>query len=139
MVERDYQLPVLPANFDSLLMSRPLEGSLPWFEGVGGLIAGQRIVLRREETVIGRSQVCDVQFPDPKVSRQHAMVRLYRGRYFIQDMHSSRGTLVNSQPIKTHLLQDGDHVRIGDTVLIFHMPPRDPDQALEGEIVAQDS
>jgi hypothetical protein len=101
----------------------PSIGSYPWLEGLGGLVAGQKIPIKREENILGRSRVCDIQFHDPKVSRQHAMLRLYKGRYFIQDMQSSRGTLVNSQPIETHMLQEGDQIRLGDTILVFHLPP----------------
>jgi len=113
--------PVLPAadeyrtiGFDS----SPLK-DMPWLDGIGGVVAGQRININLEETVLGRSRVCDVQLHDPKISRQHAMLRLYKGRYFLQDMQSSRGTLVNSQPVQTHLLEDGDQIRLGDSVMIF--------------------
>lgn len=119
-------LPPSPAPVDiySTLdnISLPQGGSHPWLEGVGGLVAGQKISIKREENILGRSRVCDIQFHDPKVSRQHAMLRLYKGRYFIQDMQSSRGTLVNSQPVETHLLEEGDQIRLGDTILVFHTP-----------------
>lgn len=94
----------------------------PWLDGIGGMVAGQRIKLTRTENVIGRSRVCDVQFHDPKVSRQHAMIRLYQGRYFIQDMQSSRGTIVNERRVETHLLQDGDKIRLGDSLVVFRVP-----------------
>jgi hypothetical protein len=103
----------------------PPDTNRPWMDGVGGVIAGQRINIWQDETVIGRSRVCDVQIQDPKISRQHAMLRLYKGNYFLQDMQSSRGTLVNDQRVQNHLLKDGDHIRVGDTVLVFHFnkPP----------------
>lgn len=114
-------LPAIPESFRTLEHAN-LPPGLPWLDGIGGMVAGQRIILQREETIMGRSRVCDIQFQDPKVSRQHAMLRLYRGRYFLQDMQSSRGTLVNNQRIQTHLLQDGDQIRLGDTVLVFRLP-----------------
>ena len=125
-LDQAIQAPVLPAMPDHYrtLDNVPIPAeALPWLDGVGGIVAGQRISIRQEETIIGRSRVCDVQIHDPKVSRQHAMLRLYKGRYFIQDMQSSRGTIVNSQRVQTHLLQDGDQVRLGDSVLVFHFPP----------------
>jgi FHA domain len=103
----------------------PPQTGIPWLEGIGGQVVGQRINIAREEMMMGRSRVCDIRFDDPKISRQHAMLRLYKGHYFIQDMQSSRGVLVNSQRIQTHHLQDGDQIRIGDTVLIFHLTPRE--------------
>lgn len=99
-----------------------LPANLPYLEGIGGVISGQKIDIFREETLIGRSRVCDVQIHDPKVSRQHALLRLYKGRYFIQDMQSSRGTLVNNRSIETHPLAEGDEIRIGDSTLVFHLP-----------------
>jgi hypothetical protein len=99
----------------------------PWLDGIGGMVVGQRIKISRAETLIGRSRVCDVQLHDPKVSRQHALLRLYQGRYFLQDMQSSRGTLVNNRRVQTHMLQDGDEIRLGDSVVIFRMPDRSPD------------
>jgi len=97
-------------------------GNRPWLEGIGGIMAGQRIILENDECILGRSRVCDVQFPDPKVSRQHAMLRFYKGNYFLQDMQSSRGTWVNSQRIESHLLNDGDQIRMGDAVVRFRLP-----------------
>lgn len=96
--------------------------TMPWLEGIGGVISGQKINIYREEVLLGRSRVCDVQIQDPKVSRQHALLRLYNGRYFIQDMQSSRGTLVNNRSVDTHLLADGDEIRLGDSTMIFHLP-----------------
>lgn len=103
-------------------VASPPEVSLPWLEGVGGVIAGQSFALYRDEMVMGRSRVCDVQIADPKVSRQHAMIRLYKGHYFLQDMESSRGTAVNQSRVDNHLLKQGDEIRIGDTLFIFHLP-----------------
>lgn len=90
-----------------------------WLDGIGGMISGQRIMLQKEETLLGRSGVCDVQFHDPKVSRQHAMVRLYNNLYYIQDMQSTGGTYVNGQRVMSQPLQDRDQIRIGDSVFVF--------------------
>jgi hypothetical protein len=119
-------LPALPDAYRTLAQTIPPAAGFPWLDGAGGRVAGQRITVDREEMILGRSRVCDVRFDDPKVSRQHAMLRLYKGHYFIQDMQSSRGTLVNNQRVQTHLLQDGDQIRLGDTVLVFRIPPQNP-------------
>jgi hypothetical protein len=125
MSDHVLEAPILPSagdqyrtiGFDSSALD-----NMPWLDGIGGVVAGQRININLEETVLGRSRVCDIQLHDPKISRQHAMLRLYKGRYFLQDMQSSRGTLVNSQPVQTHLLEDGDQIRMGDSVMIFRAP-----------------
>lgn len=102
--------------------SSPPAGVAPgmaWLDGVGGIVAGQRLMVAKEEVLMGRSGVCDMQFHDPKVSRQHALLRLYNNEYFIQDMQSSRGTYINGRRVETHRLQDRDQIQMGDTVLIF--------------------
>lgn len=113
----------MPDAFSTLAGSQVSISSYPFLDGLSGVVAGQRIQLQREENILGRSRVCDVQIHDPKVSRQHAMLRLYKGNYFIQDMQSSRGTIVNNQPVQSHLLKDGDQLRMGDSVLVFRLPP----------------
>lgn len=124
-----YRTPAPPAKSQPIdiyqtVMDDEIPTSFAWLEGIGGVISGQRIEVYREETVLGRSRVCDVQIHDPKVSRQHALLRLYNGRYFIQDMQSSRGTLVNSRSIETHPLAEGDEIRLGDTTMVFHLPTK---------------
>ena len=90
-----------------------------WLDGVGGIVKGQRMILIKDETLLGRSGVCDLQFHDPKVSRQHALLRIYNSNYFIQDMQSSRGTYINGRRVESHELRDRDQIQIGDTILVF--------------------
>lgn len=105
--------PLIPPNPAGV---RP--GSI-WLDGVGGMVAGQRIMIQKDETILGRSGVCDVQFHDPKVSRQHAKLRLLNGQYHLQDMQSTGGTYVNGKRISNHVLADHDQVRMGDSIVIF--------------------
>ncbi len=90
-----------------------------WFDGIGGMIAGQRIMLNKAQVMIGRSGVCDVQLHDPKISRQHAVLRLQAGDYEIEDLRSTGGTYVNGRRISTYRLRDRDQVRLGDSILVF--------------------
>ena len=90
-----------------------------WLDGIGGMITGQRIMLDRPQMLIGRSGVCDIQFHDPKISRQHAVFRLYEGQYQLEDMRSTGGTFVNGKRVTVHRLRDHDQIRIGDSVVVF--------------------
>lgn len=100
----------------------PPAAGIAWLEGIGGAAMGNRIPLQTSETLLGRSRVSDVQLQDPKISRQHTLIRLYKGRYFAQDMQSTRGTWVNGQRIETQALQDGDEIQVGDTMFRFRLP-----------------
>lgn len=112
------QAPSIPSPLPPPLPPDPEKGSV-WLDGISGTVTGQRIMIYKEETILGRSSVCDVQFHDPKVSRQHALMRLFNDEYWIQDMQSSRGTLVNGKRVENHALQDKDQIKLGDSLLIF--------------------
>ena len=65
---------------------------------------------------IGRSKEADVQIEDRYASSIHARVFERGGRYFVEDMSSTNGTLLNGATLKGEAeLIDGDTVQIGDT------------------------
>ncbi len=60
--------------------------------------------------------------PDKTVSRPHATISQEGARYWIEDLNSSRGTLLNGEEIKgvgRRRLEPGDTVQIGDTSLVL--------------------
>ncbi|NDJ76476.1 MAG: FHA domain-containing protein [Chloroflexi bacterium] len=101
----------------------PAPAGMPraWLEGAGGAIMGHQAVLTQADTLVGRSTTCDVQIYDPKVSRRHFVIRYANGAFFLQDQQSSRGTRINGQPVMAQKLDDGDHIELGDSSLIFHV------------------
>jgi len=68
---------------------------------------------------IGRDPRSDLVLLDPSASRQHAQVILSAYGYLLRDMGSANGTLVNGVPIREHILQPGDRIQLGNTVLSF--------------------
>jgi pSer/pThr/pTyr-binding forkhead associated (FHA) protein len=81
----------------------------------GGLEEGARFDLIGGLS-IGRSKESDVQIDDRYASGIHARVFARGGRYFVEDMGSTNGTLLNGATLKGEAeLIDGDSVRIGDT------------------------
>ncbi|MBI5930496.1 MAG: FHA domain-containing protein [Chloroflexi bacterium] len=111
--------PSVPSPVPAPLAQAGIGPGSVWLDGVGGMVAGQRITIYKDETLLGRSGVCDVQFHDPKVSRQHALLRRYNGQYYLYDMQSSGGTFINEQKVESQQLRDRDQIRIGDSVVIF--------------------
>ena len=76
--------------------------------------------LDKPEAFIGREASCDVALDDAVTSRRHA--RLYRdaeGAYWIQDLRSKNGTLLNDQPVVTARIRDGDRIIIGGCDIQF--------------------
>lgn len=69
--------------------------------------------LSDKETLIGRGTDCDIHLNDPSVSRHHAKVaRIYTG-YFVEDLQSTNGVMLNGRRVRKHMLKDGDIVQIG--------------------------
>jgi pSer/pThr/pTyr-binding forkhead associated (FHA) protein len=69
---------------------------------------------------IGRSRESDVQIEDRYASSLHARVFSRGGRFFVEDMSSTNGTLLNGAELRGEAeLIDGDTVQIGDTVFRF--------------------
>lgn len=81
--------------------------------------------LEEDEIVIGRSSQCQLTIADRFLSRRHA--RLFRrdGAWWIEDLGSRNGTLVNGRVIEgPELLDQGDEVQISGSLLqIVSEPP----------------
>ena len=70
--------------------------------------------------LLGSSDENDIRLDDPAVSAQHAAIRAARTCYFIEDLGSEGGTLVNDQYILgAKRLSDGDMIRIGSVSFVF--------------------
>lgn len=76
------------------------------------------------ESILGRDPVaCTVSMPkEASVSRQHALVTQARGQWWIKDLGSHNGTLLNGLAVGSVLgssLADGDEIQLGDWKLQF--------------------
>ena len=81
---------------------------------------GRVFEIRNDRLTIGRSRDSDIFLEDLAVSRLHATVfRDENGEYRVRDENSANGTTVNGQRITEHLLQEGDEIVLGQTVLAF--------------------
>lgn len=73
-----------------------------------------------EPVVIGRRPDVTVALPSNTVSRRHAQIEHQDGEYFLSDLGSTNGTLLNGEPvIGTERLGDRDEIAIGIYKLIF--------------------
>jgi serine/threonine protein kinase len=69
--------------------------------------------------VLGRQADVAYTVADPRVSRQHCEVRLADGKVTVAHRGGSGGTLVNGVPIDERVLNHGDTIQVGDTVLKY--------------------
>ena len=82
-------------------------------------VNGTRHELDGGRTLIGRSKDCDIQLPDPNVSRRHAEVRQEGAAYWAVDLDSTNGMEVNGRRQKRAKLRQGDRITLGSTELVF--------------------
>jgi hypothetical protein len=82
-------------------------------------VNGTRHELDQRQVVIGRSKECDIQLPDPNVSRRHAEVRQEGAAYWVVDLDSTNGMEVNGRRQKRAKLRQGDRIVLGSTELVF--------------------
>lgn len=77
-----------------------------------------------DQTVIVGRESKDLRLSDGKSSRQHARFTCEGGKWYVRDLASRHGTLVNKIRIDSkHPLNDGDRVRIGRTELVVARVP----------------
>jgi pSer/pThr/pTyr-binding forkhead associated (FHA) protein len=73
----------------------------------------REVTLTKDRTTIGRRSHNDVVIDNLAVSGEHAVMIANGDDTYLEDLGSTNGTTVNGQPIKKHLLQNGDTVEIG--------------------------
>lgn len=98
--------------------------TMAWLVIKEGPRAGRMYRLNPDVTSVGRDASNDIIVDDSAVSRQHAKVRLEKGeedeeQFFIHDLATANGTIVNGEKIVKHALEDGDEIEIGRTTLVF--------------------
>ncbi len=86
-----------------------------------GRKSGATFPLRKKVINMGRDSSNEIVIDDPKSSRQHAKIKLEGDNFVIYDLASSNGTFVNGEKITSVKLNDGDEIKIGDTVLAFKL------------------
>jgi pSer/pThr/pTyr-binding forkhead associated (FHA) protein len=88
------------------------------------LFAGMRHPIPARRAVLGRSKDCDIQVPDPNVSRRHAEIRLDGSQYVLVDLDSTNGIEVKGERVKRLELKDGTRFTLGSTEIAFTQEPR---------------
>jgi hypothetical protein len=73
----------------------------------------KEIPLTKERMSIGRKASNDIQIDNLAISGEHAAVVTILNDSFLEDLNSTNGTLVNSQPAKKHFLKNGDVIELG--------------------------
>lgn len=70
---------------------------------------------------LGSDHKCDIIIRDPKVSGHHLTILFRAGQFLFRDELSTNGTLINGAMANEGVLQDGDYLQLGDTILRFRV------------------
>jgi serine phosphatase RsbU (regulator of sigma subunit) len=112
-----------PAHF-----SHCAECGLPLFLAVlkeisehgGGAVRSHHIFA--DGTTIGSHHDNTVILHDASLSRFHAHIDHHNGSFYIQDLSSSNGILVNEARVRRREIKDFDRITLGETMLLFRVP-----------------
>ena len=110
-----YRAPVAPA----VTVPPPAPEPEPQREVVSLTVAGRKHVVTEPCVVLGRSRDAGVRISDVNVSRKHAELRQEGSSFWMVDLGSTNGTLVNGKRIDRQRLRDGDRITLGSTEIVF--------------------
>ena len=68
---------------------------------------------------IGRDSANHLRISEEGVSRNHALIRFAERQWFIQDLESLGGIIVNGSRVNASALKHGDQIRVGNTTIVF--------------------
>ncbi len=71
---------------------------------------------------IGREEDNTIQLNDERVSRFHVKIQEDGGRVILTDLDSTNGTRINGHPVQMRVLQFGDQLSIGRSILVYGSP-----------------
>ena len=90
--------------------------------------------LDRERTVLGRHPSSQVVLDNEAVSRHHAQILESHGHFFLEDLKSRNGTLVNGQPVgQPTELQDNDSISLCEYEFHFHLQRPEPPKSTSAQ------
>jgi pSer/pThr/pTyr-binding forkhead associated (FHA) protein len=90
----------------------------------GGPDMGQHYPLWGEEITIGRASreaTWEIRLTDRAVSRPHARLEHREDGFYLVDLDSANGTMLNAVPVQEPvMLKEGDVISVGETQITFH-------------------
>ncbi len=75
--------------------------------------------ITKDTVVVGKLPACDVELDDNTVSRQHCRLQRSGKGYKLVDMNSTNGCYVNNRRVQSRMLEVGDKITIGRTILSY--------------------
>ena len=94
----------------------------------------ERYPLAKARVTVGRSRESDIFLPDQWLSRHHAAIEERTDGYWVSDLNSKNGTLLNGEPVREwRRLRPGDVITLGEHTLTFCTEGPDEEEEDERE------
>jgi hypothetical protein len=91
-----------------------------WLQMIKGPLTGKQFIIFKSPLIIGSSPKSDIYlFKDAAIEPKHAEIIVNGNRNTLKAMSPSNDVYVNGQKIEKRVLQQGDTITIGETVLKF--------------------
>ena len=84
-----------------------------------GPFAGRIVALPNQMVTVGRAPDNDIVVGDPATSGHHGRIEQRNGFFWISDLGSTNGTMVNGEPVIEKQLTEGDMIAIGQNTMRF--------------------
>lgn len=93
---------------------------MPYLKVFDAAEGAREFDLGSKRVILGRDpDYADCIITDPSVSKMHAVIYEEDGHYYVQDMQSASGTLINQRRITKEKLTDGMNLQMGQAVVEF--------------------
>ncbi len=80
----------------------------------------------QSEIIIGRHTNCDISLLDDALSAQHARITFHHGQWWLEDLNSTNGTLLNGRNLTTPaVVISDDEFKCGNIVFILRIDAGD--------------
>jgi len=84
-----------------------------------GPFARRVVGIPDSSATVGRAPDNDIIIGDPATSGHHCRIEVRAGAYWVSDLGSTNGTLVNGEPIIDKQLDHGDVISVGQNTIRF--------------------
>ncbi len=115
---------IYTSDSPTLIKTQDADSNIPLSMGthllkvLSGVQLGKQFRLTKFQNIIGRRNA-DITLNDPMISRQHAIIEIFDTKALLKDLGSSNGIYYNGKRIKIVILNQGDKIQLGETILEY--------------------
>lgn len=74
------------------------------------------------DILVGRDQICDLILDEKTVSAEHARLTYHHGNWWVEDLDSRNGTLLNLEMLSTPaVVVSGDELQLGQVMILVEI------------------